>query len=99
MTRYEYACERLLAWIRDYGVNSTAVFIEDIQAVLAEVSELEDCKERLRELGKFCGCDHVESKDCREQQARHVEEAFEKLQDDNRRLRSLLEHPMWQVIV
>jgi len=28
-----------------------------------------------------------------------LEEAFEKLQDDNRRLRSLLEHPTWQVIV
>lgn len=47
-----------------------------------EANELEDCREALRRLGHFCGCDHVESADEREQQERHIEEAFMRLRDE-----------------
>lgn len=69
-----------------------------VQSLNETQCELEDCKQLLRELGRFCGCDHVESPDDREQQTRHIEEAFENLKDENRRLRTLLENPCWQIV-
>ena len=69
-----------------------------VQSLNEAQDELDGCKQLLRELGRLCGCDHVESPDEREQQSRHIEEAFEKLQDENRCLRALLENPCWQII-
>ena len=55
-----------------------------------ERDELLDCKERLRELGDVCGCDHVESSDERLSQANHISEAIVNLQDERRNLAMML---------
>ena len=47
-----------------------------------EAGELSDCKEALRDLGRHCGCDHVNGPDERRSQAMHIHEAFEKLNID-----------------
>jgi hypothetical protein len=65
---------------------------EMLRVVTDERDALEDCKEHLRRLGEFCGCDHVESPDEREVQVRHIEEKFEELKDE---LHALREESRW----
>lgn len=58
----------------------------ELERTRDEIADLEDCRERLRELGHYCGCDHVESSDERGVQVRHIREAFARLRADNDRL-------------
>ena len=62
----------------------------DFREVSNQLADLEDCRERLRDLGRWCGCDHVESSDERSTQAQHIHEAFEKLTAENAVLRAVL---------
>ena len=73
--------------------DTSEALMQEVARLRDEVASLEDCREHLRQLGQISGCDHVESPDCRAQQVRHIEEAFEKLQDENRELRSQLGSP------
>ena len=52
-----------------------------------EMYELEDCRQALRDLGLYCGCDHVESADERRVQVRHIREAFERQREEIERVR------------
>lgn len=58
---------------------------------LSELEDLRDCKELLRELGRHCVCDHVESSDERAVQVQHIEEAFDALKCEIRVLKSAKE--------
>lgn len=58
--------------------RDTASALEDVGY---ELDDLRDCKELLRDLGRHCGCDHVESSDERSVQVQHIEEAFDKQAD------------------
>lgn len=52
----------------------------ELEQANAEIGDLEDCRESLRRLGEYCGCDHVEDPDERSMQVRHIHEAFCTLQ-------------------
>ena len=51
-----------------------------------DVRSLEDCRDRLSELGEYCGCDHVMSPDERMLQVQHIREAFDERDDKIERL-------------
>jgi hypothetical protein len=48
-----------------------------IKQLLNDVHDLEDCREALRELGEYCGCDHVMCPDERMLQVQHIRESFD----------------------
>lgn len=84
-------------WVSVEDAKKLLDEIHRLRAGLARVTadrdkllSLEDCREHLRTLGRYCGCDHVDSPDERLQQVRHIEEAFERLRDANHELRGLV---------
>lgn len=58
-----------------------------LDAAHAAIGDLEDCRESLRKLGEYCGCDHVDSPDERQMQVRHIREAFQAKEQENAKLR------------
>lgn len=62
----------------------------EIELLKNELTDMEDCKEALRQLGRYCGCDHCESSDERRVQVRHIKEAFAKRLTEIKRLQSEL---------
>lgn len=62
----------------------------ELEQANSEIGDLEDCRESLRRLGEYCGCDHVESPDDRRLQEQHIHEAFINLQDSARSAMRLL---------
>lgn len=59
----------------------------ELELANAEIGDLEDCRESLRRLGKYCGCDHVECADERQKQVQHIHEAFDAKDQEIARLR------------
>ena len=69
----------------------------EIARLKDEIADLKDCKDSLRDLGDYCGCDHCESPDERHVQVRHIKEEFSKseieilqLRAENQRLRAAI---------
>lgn len=56
-----------------------------------QVTDLIDCKEHLRKLGAYCGCDHVDSADERMQQRHHIEEWIRRTDERCRELSGSLD--------
>jgi len=63
-----------------------------LERVQIELSDLEDCRQALRDLAKYCGCADVDLAYLADEaywQARHIERAFDKQASEIERLRTL----------
>lgn len=93
--KFEGVVKLALSYIEGSKANTrlrdeNAMLMAEMSKVSTELESLEDCRESLRSLGEYCGCDHVDSPDDRQLQVQHIHDAFTDLQDELASIRNLL---------